>query len=494
MAERRLAERPAMQLVGLDEDATDESSPVRSAPERLHDVAAGARTYAARRPAVAVVWTVAVVALLACSVFAVPRWLSTRERAQVLRPAAFLGAVHSLRSPSQERWRADVDGAATPLLVGDVVVVVAGSADAGDRRLVGLDAVTGGARWTVPLGADPVPTAVSCQSTGPLVTCIASPVPSPDSRDLPQVPDGDVAAGALWAVDPTDGAVRAHYKVAGWVMSTAAAASDLVVAAYDGGELSIRRMEPLTGRQVWVTERFATVGSSVDDRVRLVVASGLVMATGDDSTLLLDAATGQRRPKTTGTLGVDETRLDPDGTVVRQHYRIARSAIIARLQLADGAGDPWLTAEGSLLSKDVSDRASDLTFTSDGLGVDGIRAYGPGVDRQVWQSSTIATRVSVDVAGRVVVRNGGTLAGLDPTDGAVAWVRDLGSISGPAMSDGRRVAVLSGGLDDRAVLVVLNLADGGVVWQLPLPTGTSRVIRLGTQLYAVGDDVLAALR
>ena len=30
--------------------------------------------------------------------------------------------------------------------------------------------------------------------------------------------------------------------------------------------------------------------------------------------------------------------------------------------------------------------------------------------------------------------------------------------------------------------------------KLVLPEGTSRVVQLGTQLYAVGDDVLVALR
>src|SRR4051812_42590438 len=127
MAERRLAERPAMQLVGLDDDATDAATPVPSAPERLHAAASGARTWASHRPATAGVVTLAVVALLAGVVLAGPRWLVERARAQVLGPAAFAGAVDSLRAAPEALWAASVDGGDAPLLVGDVLVVTAGS-------------------------------------------------------------------------------------------------------------------------------------------------------------------------------------------------------------------------------------------------------------------------------------------------------------------------------------------------------------------------------
>ncbi|WP_028048749.1 PQQ-binding-like beta-propeller repeat protein [Cellulomonas sp. URHD0024] len=495
MAVRRLAERPTMQLVGLDEDATDASPPVRSAPDRLRDAAAGARSWASQRPAAAVVATLSVLALLTGVVLAGPQWLSRRERAQVLGPAAFVGAVHSLRSAPEVRWRVDVDGAMPPVLVDDVLVVAAGSADARDRRVVGLDAVTGETRWTVPLGTDPVPDTVSCRSTGPLLTCVAGPAPQPDRRDLPQVPDGDAAPGAVWAIDPTDGTVRAQHPGAGWTLATAAVGSDLVVAAYTAGRLTIRRLDPVTGKEVWAADRLLSGSfTPVNGRIRLVAAGDLVMVTRNDSTLLLDAATGQREARGTATLGAEQTTLDPDGTVVRQEYRLLGSAIVARSSLANGMDHPWLFAEGSVLSVDVADGSSDLTFTTNGLGVDGIRAYRAGVDQQVWQTPTRGTRVSVAAAGRVVVRNAGTLAGLDAADGSVAWVRDLGAVSGPALTDGRRVGVLTGGLDDRAVLVALDLEDGRLAWQLPLPPGTSRVVRLGTQLYAVGDHALVALR
>ncbi|WP_426592495.1 PQQ-binding-like beta-propeller repeat protein [Cellulomonas sp. McL0617] len=494
MAERRLAERPAMQLVGLDEDATDAPPPVRSAPEHLHDVATGARSWASRRPAVASVVTVAVLALVAGVALAGPRWLTERERAAVLGPAAFVGAVATLRTIPEATWTADVNGTTAPVLVGDVLVASAGSVRHRDRRIVGLDAISGALRWTVPLGTDPQPDAIDCHPTGEVVSCLAGPAPTPDPRDLAQVPDGEVGVATLWAIDPVHGVVRSTHPVPGWIQSSAAAGSDLVVAAYAHGRLSVSRIEPVSGRQVWQTQRFATAGTTINGRIRLVVARALVMATDNDSTLLLDAATGERQTHATDTLGIDQTRLAANGTVVRTQFRLRGPVIVASSSLSDGMGEPWLTAEGSVLSVDVSDGSSGLTFTSDGFGLDGVRAYRPGADQQVWQTPTQATRVSVDASDRVVVRNGGTVAGLAAEDGGVVWVRDLGAVSGPTVSDGRRVAVLSGGIDERPVLVALDLADGTLEWRLPLPAGTSRLVQLGTQLYAIGDERLVALR
>ncbi|WP_028046666.1 PQQ-binding-like beta-propeller repeat protein [Cellulomonas sp. URHE0023] len=493
MAQRRLAERPVMQLVGLDDDATVGSAPARSAPERLHEAAAHVRTWASRRPATAGVIAVVAVVLLAGGVAAGPHWLLERERARVLGPASFVGAVDSLRSVPEVPWTADVDGGVAPVLVGDVLVVTAGSVDAGDRRVVGLDAVTGATRWAVALGADPIPDAVACRSAGTLVTCVAGPSPAPDPRGLAQVPDSPVGVSTLWAIDPMDGAVRSQHPISGWVQATAAAGADLVVATYASGRLAISRIEPVTGRQVWHSQWYASGRTKINGRLRMVVAGGLVLVSGADTSVLLDEETGER-PAPSTEPRVDETRLTADGTLVREHYRVLDSAIVARSSLSSGLGEPWLTAEGSVLPVDVSDGSSALTFTSDGLGVDGVRAYRAGADQQVWRTTTKATRVSVDVAGRVVVRSGGTLAGLDTSDGSLVWVRDLGAVSGSAVSDGRRVAVLSGGVDDHPVLVALDLADGGVEWRLPLPDGTSRVVRLGTQLYALGDDLLVALR
>lgn len=493
MAERRLAERPAMQLVGLDDDAMDGSSPVRSAPERLHDAALDARGWASRRPAWATAAILTVLAVLVTGVVGGPRWLTAREREAVLGPAAFAGAVASLHSPPQVHWTADIDGTTTPLLVGDVVVAAAGTVER-DRRIVGLDAVTGETRWTLPLASDPVPSAVMCKSASALLACVVGPVPSGDRRDL--VSDADTAVGVatLWAIDPVDGTVRAQHPIDGWVMSTAAAGTDLVVATYTFGLLTVTRLDPLTARPVWQMERFVTARSASNGRIRLVVAGGLVMAQGNDSTLLLDAATGERQPRPAEALGVDESRLTADGTLVRVQYRLIDSAIVARSSLSDGAGEPWLTAEGSVLNKDVSDGASGLVLTADGLGEDGVGAYRVGVDEPVWTSTAPATRVSVDAEGRVVVRNGGTLAALDAGSGETVWVRDLGAVSGPALSDGRSVAVLSGGTNDPGELVALDLQTGELEWVWPMPESTSRVVQLGTQLYALGDGVLVALR
>src|SRR3954451_2501605 len=115
MAERRLAERPAMQLVRLDDDATDAATSIRSAPERLHVAAVDAGHWASRRPGSAALVLVTVLALLVTGIVGGPRWLTARERAEVLGPASFPGAVGSLKSLPQVRWTADVDGATAPV-------------------------------------------------------------------------------------------------------------------------------------------------------------------------------------------------------------------------------------------------------------------------------------------------------------------------------------------------------------------------------------------
>jgi outer membrane protein assembly factor BamB len=362
------------------------------------------------------------------------------------------------------------------------------------RRIVGLDAVTGETRWTLPLGADPVPTAVMCTSTSELLACVVGPVPSDDRRDLVSDAGARVGIATLWAIDPVDGTVRAHHPIDGWVMTAAAAGADLVVATYTFGLLRVTRFDPVTAQQIWQTERFVTARTAINGRIRLVVGGGLVMAKGSDSLLLLDAETGERQRRPSEALGVDESRLMADGTLVRVQYRLIDSSIVARSSLSVGDREPWLTVEGSVLASDVSDGTSGLVYTADGLGVDGVGAYRPGAEEPVWRSPAPATRVSVDAAGRVVVRNGGMLAALDSRTGTTIWVRDLGAVSGPAQSDGQRMLVLAGGTDDLGQLVALDVQTGDVEWVMPLPEGTQRVVQLGTQLYALGDGVLVALR
>ena len=48
--------------------------------------------------------------------------------------------------------------------------------------------------------------------------------------------------------------------------------------------------------------------------------------------------------------------------------------------------------------------------------------------------------------------------------------------------------------DGAPVLSAVSLDDGAAAWEVALPVGTTRVVRLGSQLYALGDDALVALR
>lgn len=483
--------RAPMQRVRLDEDELPGAEPAPSGPERL-------RAWAVRRPARAVSAVVVATVVLAVALVGAPRWAAGQERAAVLGAAAFPGAVRSLTDAPGVRWTAAVDGSSPPLLVGDVIVATVGGPHDG-RQILGLDAVTGQQRWAVPLGADPAPENVLCRALDAQLACVVGPAPPSDRRVLvPSEPRADDGRAELLVLDPADGTVLSRSPVGGWVVATAQAGSDLVVATYAWGMLTVRRLDPATGEARWQTQRWSTFQSASNGRVALVAAAGLVLAAGNDVTLVLDAATGERLPRPPGATVADQTRLLEDGTLVRTRYRLRDAGVDAVSELSTGLGRPWASVRGVLVAPTVSDGTSGLVFAAGGLteGSTGgrVRAYDRGTAEQVWLASAPAPEVDVDAGGRVVLRGGGALVGLDAATGELSWSRTFGPSIGRAFTDGRRVAVEHDASDGTAVLTSLSLDDGASLWEIPLPAGTTRVVRMGSQLYALGDDVLVALR
>ncbi|WP_456825487.1 outer membrane protein assembly factor BamB family protein [Cellulomonas sp. P5_E12] len=479
-----------MQLVRLDEGETLPDEPA-SGPERL-------RAWAARRPGRAT--SAAVVALLALAavVVGVPRWEATQERTAVLGEARFPGAVRSLQDPPRVRWTAAVDGSVAPLLVGDVIVAMAGPSPQG-RRLVGLNAVAGEQRWSVPLGEQPLPENVLCRTLVAELACVVGPAPPSDRHVLVAgEPIHDDGTAALLVLDPTDGTVLSRSEIPGWVVATAQAGPDLVVATYAWGMLTVRRIDPATGAARWQTQRWSTFQSASNGRVSLVAAAGLVIAAGNDVTLLLDAATGERLPRPKGSTVADQTRLLEDGTLVRTRYRLRDAGVDAVSELSTGRGQPWASVPGVLVAPATSDGTSGLVFAAGGLAdqTSGgrVRAFDRASAAQEWLATAPAPEVAVDAAGRVVLRGGGGLVGLDAASGEQQWARTFGPSIGRVFTDGRRVAVEHDASDGTPMLSAVALDDGAPAWEVPLPVGTTRVVRLGGQLYAVGDDALVALR
>ncbi len=490
-----------MQRVGLDEDE-EPVGPGPSGPQRLRQRSARVGAWAVRRPVQAALAAATALALAATVVVGVPRWSAGYERAAVLGAVAFPGAVRVLDEPPRARWSAAVDGAVAPVLVGDVVVVAAGSADV-DRRLLGLDVVTGATRWSVPLGAALDPQTVLCRGLDERLVCVVGPPPPSDRRRF--VPDETDRAGqgtgasTLLALDPRTGVVLAHHRIEGWTVATAAAGSDLVVATYAWGMVTVRRLDPTTAAVRWETQRWTTFQSAGNSQVRLVAAGGLVTAVGNEVSIVLDARTGERLPRRPGASVADETRLLDDGTLVRVRYRSRGPDAGAVSELSTGSGGPWVSVRGALVVPGASDGTSGLVFTASGLTggplAGRVRAFVLGDGEPAWRALTPAPEVAVDAADRVVLRGSGALVGLDAASGEQLWRVDLAATSiGRTFTDGEHVLVEHRRADGATALLAVALADGSAAWQVPLPADAPRVQRLGTHLYALGDHLLVALR
>lgn len=495
--------RPVMQRVGLDEDGAGVEDGVRSGPQRLRAGAVRLGAWAARRPARAVVAGVCAVTVAGAVAVGVPSWVSAHERDAVLRAAAFGGAVRPLETAPRERWSATVDGSVAPVLAGDVVVVAQGSTTG--RRIVGLDVVAGHERWSVPLDDALVPDTVLCRPVDAELVCVVGAEPPSDSRRFvpddparPDAPGAEVGTSLLLRIDPTDGDVLSRSDVAGWVVATAQAGSDVVVATYAWGMLSVRRLDPTTGATRWATQRWSTFQSAGSSRVRLVAAGDLVTATGNEVTLVLDARTGDRLPRPEGATAADQVRLLEDGTLVRTRFRVREAGVDAVSELSRGGREVSFTVRGSLVQPGVSDGTSGLVFAASGLtgGPLGgrVRAYVPGSAEAVWRALVPAPEVAADVAGRVVVRGGGALVGLDARTGDQVWRRSFGPTIGRTFTDGERLVVERESPNGLPALTALALDDGATVWDTSLPADAPRPLRLGAHLYAVGDARLVALR
>ena len=495
--------RPVMQRVALDEGGAGDDDRVPSGPQRLRSAVARLRTWAGRRPARAAVAAAAALAVVLTAVIGTPRWVAGHEREAVLGAAPFAGAVRPLGSAPRERWSATVDGSVAPVLAGDVVVVT--QTGPTGRRVVGLDVVAGSPRWSVALDADLVPETVLCRPVGADLVCVVGPdAPSdsrrfvPDDPDRPDAPGAEAGASVLLRIDPADGRVRSRSEVPGWVVATAPSGSDLVVATYAWGMVAVRRLDPATGEARWETQRWSTFQSAGSSRVSLVAAGDLVMATGNEVTLLLDARTGERLPRPRGASVSDQVRLLDDGTLVRTRFRVRETGVDALSELSVGRQDPWFTVRGSLVEPGVSDGTSGLVFAASGLtgGPLGgrVRAYAPGSSEAVWRALTPAPEVAADVAGRVVVRGAGALVGLDARTGEQVWRRSFGPAMGRTFTDGEHLVVERETAGGSPSLTAIRLDDGETAWDAPLPVDAPRPLRLGQHLYALGDSRLVALR
>jgi hypothetical protein len=482
-----------MQRVGLDDDEPQGADRVPSGPQRLRAALTRLVAWAPTRPLLATAAALVTALVVVLTVVVAPRWVDRQERAAVLGTAPFAGAVKVFAAVPRVRWSSEVDGSVAPVLAGDVVVAAVGTPSA-DRGLVGLDVVSGVQRWSVPLDDTPFPERVLCQALHAGLACVVGPAPPSDRG-----PDPADSTSALLLLDPGTGTVLARNDLPGWAVATAPAGSHLVVATYARGMLTVRRVDPAIGVTRWETRRWSTFQSAGNARIALVAAGGLVMAMGNEVTILLDDATGERLPRPQDAARGDERRLLDDGTLVRTRYRVPSAGVDAVSELSTGRGEPWATVRGVVVEPGISDGTSGLVFATSGLSggplAGRVSAYRPGAPDAVWRAFTPASVVAVDAADRVVLRGGGALVGLDAATGDQLWRREFGTSLRRTFTDGRNVLVehdrVPGGVPS---LTAISLLDGERVWTTPLPADAPRALRLGMHLYALGDHVLVALR
>jgi len=471
-------------LVQVDEDE-------RRPPARLADGTHALVSWSARHRASAAGLAVAAVLVLVWLVVMVPRVVSERERRDVLGAGAFTDAVRSLRQAPREVWRVPARAGFTPVLAGDAVVV---SSDG--RILDAVDVVTGDVRWTravAPQGA----TVRDCVTTDDRLVCL---VGASGRRT--------VTATHVVALAPTTGEVLLDTDVPGAWVAMGADGGDVLLAGWPLDEVAIAvvRLDGDTGAERWRASSDSGVGLREARNLDLAVAGQVVLATAVPARLVLDARDGrsldgERSPAAAPTSQDDAVRLRPDGTVVGIRYHLHDGIVGARSVLRDGTGRRLALVDGEAVSPAVVDDAGihRVLTVERGNGVLMLRAYErPWGTDATWTTVEPDAQVVADAGDRVVLVRTTSLVGLDAATGTRVWQRPVEAVAGdgPAavFCDGHRIALMVREADGSPALAAFSLADGDLSWQVGLPAGTVRVVRAGSQLYALTADSLVALR
>lgn len=470
-------------LVQVDEDE-------RLPPARLADGTHALVSWSGRHRAAATGLALGVTLVLVWLVVLVPRVVAERERRDVLGAGAFSEAVRSLQQAPREVWRVPARAGFAPVLVGGTVVV---SSDG--RTLDAVDAVTGDVRWSRAVTPDGA-TVRDCVTTGDRLVCLV----------------GGRGQGAgstrVVALAPATGDVLLDAEVPGVWVASRAAGDDVLLAGWPRGEVAIAvvRLDGATAAERWRASSDVGVGLPEARNLDLAVAGQVVLATALPARLVLDvrdgrSLDGERSSSAAPTNQDDNVRLRPDGTVVGIRYHLHDGIVGARSVLRDGTGRRLALVDGEAVSPALVDDAGNhrLLTVERGNGVLTLRAYDrPWGSDATWTTIEPDARVVADAGGRVVLARTTSLVGLDAATGTRVWQRPVEAVAGdgPAavFSDGRRIATMVRGADGSPALAAFSLADGDLSWQVGLPAGTVRVVRAGSQLYALTADSLVALR
>lgn len=402
----------------------------------------------------------------------------------VADPVVLPGAVAALDRPLEAVWEVEAPVGAT--VAGDLVVVLAPFG--ADEVLRAVEAATGTTRWTAPRQGGDDGLAWCRDEAGP--------------ADAPvtvcwRVLDRD--RGRVVAVDPGTGDVlhesAAPLPAAGYGVVD----GDVVTGHEHDGSLVVRRLDPVSGRELWRRERVLTDGAGLFT-TRVEVAHGLVLVHGPVP-WVLDPADG-------ALVGAwEETSLAADEVLLRSPARDLRAAphgfgvwpeVVAGRRSPVGTwysrdGRELVRLDGFLAEPELSDGSvPEVVLTS---SRDGVRATDVATGEDLWHHRG-AHGVLVRADGAVVLAEPDRLVAVDLVGGTPAWTAAVPGAEPAAgvVTDGVHVVVPAYAAG-RWLLAAVGIRDGAVAWTAALPPAVATVVPAGggeggPWLHAVGDRVV----
>lgn len=387
--------------------------------------------------------------------------------------AAMSGTVEPIEGPFEATW---LDGTAFSayLVVGDLVVL---ARPGGGVRAV--DPATGAEVWV--LGTH----AIACWS--PDVAHVRAQHPRavddapedalvcrPPSSRAPEDEQRDMN---LALVAGGSGEVLGDQSFLTPMFAPAVVGRDVVLVHGHRGRLVVTRTGLVDGTERWRRE---IPSARAGPGGQVTVRHGLVLITTSAVTVLLDADDGEVRGawEAQPVTGEALTLGGPDVQVLREGYGV---------RVLDGEGrgreTAWHDHEGTPLAvlpgrvleppvTDGSDTGLVLSLTPD---LSGLAATRPGGDGPLWTTSFRTGRALVARDGALVVIRGNEVVAVDLATGRERWSRFVAEVSprSGAVTDGTVVVVVAE-RGRAAELVAIDLDDGALLWEAPVPTVPSR--------------------
>lgn len=439
------------------------------------------------------------------------------ERARLAVVAQQPGALRLVDGPPEALWTVP-DGAELLSLRATPDGTLVGPEPGPDGpQVVARDAGTGATLWEAPLldvrSTEPPPAGAvlevepgTCEVAQAVVCLAVATVSLPGDDEVGTPPTPLSARSRLVVLDAADGSVRHERTTDGTEPAPEAfvLAGDLVVTATpDEGTLHVDA-STTDGHPAWSTVLHATApaGSTPQDDAAAAggggAAPGQPTTPGGPRTFLAPLGDG-----VAAGFGAELTVLDREGAVVRTvpfaatdlAWRHDAGTVVLRDMASARADAPSTVVRpggdtrvvGQVLPPTVDDGSvPGLLLTSpDGLRLTARDAAG----EELWTHDSGAAPGPAVLAGRVYTGTGGGVVALDARTGAEVWRSDLVR-EGPVVTDGDHLVAMALRplADGRREVLVLDHADGSVVWRAPLPAGVQDLVAVAGVVLAMTSD------